>query len=111
MNLESNELALATRRAVGLPEVALLIGLREQTLRLYLCKPSLLHLAPPGAFKLPGSSQWRWWLDDVLKWMASGHQAPLPPAPPRRRGRPKNSTVRAMQARRAAAAGAAGGAA
>ncbi len=87
------------RRSVGVKELSLIIGLTEQSIRLYLCVPRYRHLVPGGGFKRPGSHQWRWWLDEVLEWMASGRKAADAPRP---RGRPKGSTTRAMRKRREA---------
>lgn len=88
----------APRRAIGVKELSWLLSLSQQAIRLYMCTPSLRHLAPPNAFKLPGHAAWRWWLDEVLEWMASGEREKLK----RPRGKPKGSTARALRAKREA---------
>lgn len=93
-------------RAIGVKELSFITGLTKQAILLYMCTPKYRHLAPPNAFKLPGSNQWRWWLHEVLEWMKSGQRAKAAPRP---RGRPPGSTSRAMRARREAERGAAAG--
>lgn len=92
-------------RTVGVKELSSILSLSQQAIRLYMCTPSLRHLAPPNAFKLPGHSAWRWWLDEVLEWMSSGEKEKQR----RPRGKPKGSTTRALQARREAERAAAAG--
>lgn len=87
-------------RAIGVKELSIVTGLSSQSIRLYMCQPKWRHLAPPGAFKRPGSKNWCWWLSDVLAWLASGRRAPAAEQPPRRPGRPLGATARATQARR-----------
>lgn len=87
-------------RAIGVKELSTVTGLSCQSIRLYMCQPKWRHLAPPGAFKRPGSKKWCWWLGDVLAWLASGKRAPDPERPPRRPGRPLGATARATRARR-----------
>ncbi len=87
-------------RVIGVKELSTVTGLSSQSIRLYMCQPKWRHLAPPGAFKRPGSKKWCWWLGDVLAWLASGKRAPAAEPPPRRPGRPLGATARAIQARR-----------